>query len=97
MTEKRQFTLKDLAAIILSSSDEEQAKLVGVFDNEYGEVEVWHGIFKESSGFVYLSDELTDEMFREINAARTQEERTRAYESWNRPEVREAQEKGLLP
>jgi hypothetical protein len=77
--------------------NEETKKLpFSVYSSEYGN-EPYHGIFKVQDGLGYFTAEWTPEMEREYYAFRIAEDDKRRHEHWNRPEVQEAKEKGLLP
>lgn len=103
-------TLRDLAEWILGLPHEQQHYRVYSFDSEYGE-EPWHGVVRVEDERVVeyegrkevhepraiISDSLTQEEFAELQAHQRRTEQLRRQEHWNRPEVVEAKEKGLLP
>jgi hypothetical protein len=90
-------TLKGLAEWILKQGIELQMREIRTFDDNLADNEPWRGVIKDYEDYVVISDEWTRAQYAEHTAAQRRQDEQRSYESWNRPEVREAQEKGLLP
>jgi hypothetical protein len=102
-------TLKGLAEWILKQGIELQMREIRTFDDNLIADGPWHGVIKDYEDYVVLSDELTQEQFKAL--ARNKLRAEQVHREWlesapdreaeryrsQRAEVREAQEKGLLP
>jgi hypothetical protein len=67
-----------------------------IHSSEYGD-EPYYGVLALGGGFISITSEWSSEMSQKYAEYRKAEEAKRRQEHWNRPEVREAQERGLLP
>ena len=73
-------TMKDLAEAILAMTPEEQSRPVGIMDSEVGERDAWWGFFGEHEGWVYLTPQLPEEVYRKLIAEESEKQRRASEE-----------------
>jgi autonomous glycyl radical cofactor GrcA len=88
-------TLRELATWIMTSDADVLDKPICVVDD--GDVVNWHGVLWLQEDEVVFVPELTQEEYAEVRRHIQRQMQLQREQHWNRPEVLEAKEKGLLP
>jgi hypothetical protein len=90
-------SLKGLAEWILKQPVEFQMRPICTFDPDVADGEPWNGVIQDNGDYVIFSDAMTKAQYDAWRAKQSIQETQRAYKDWNRPEVLDAKERGLLP
>jgi hypothetical protein len=89
-------TLRELAYWIIGRNSEIGNQLIYVHDECFGDVP-WHGVIRIEDNVAVIHDGPTKAELAQIAKDQAAQEAERRRADWNRAEVLEAKEKGLLP
>jgi hypothetical protein len=95
-SEAKAYSVQDVIDQLTALPDVVKQRMFSLWDDEEGDAP-YYGELRVHEQMVTMTPDWTKEMHAQMIAARKASEAQSWRDSWNRPEVLDAKEKGLLP